>query len=57
MSKLGWLLLIAGIALFLGDFTGMIPITLANMGIPLWVWLAVAGVGAVLVMLNRRPGN
>lgn len=57
MSKLGWILLIVGIALFLGDFTGMTPIALANAGIPLWVWLAVAGVGGMLVMLNRRPGN
>lgn len=57
MSKVGWLLLIAGIALFLGDFTGMMPVALANIGVPLWAWLAVAAVGGVLVMLNRRPGN
>ena len=57
MSKLGWLLLIAGIALFLAVFTGMAPVAVANLTIPLWGWLAVAGIGGVLVVLNRRPGN
>ena len=57
MSKLGWLLLIAGIALFLAVFTGMAPVAVANLPIPHWGWLAVAGIGGVLVVLNRRPGN
>lgn len=57
MSKVGWLLLLVGIGLFFAVFTGMAPIALANAGIPLWAWLAMAGGGGVLVMLNRRPGN
>ena len=57
MSKLGWLLLVAGIGLFFAVFTGMAPVALANLPVPLWAWLVVAGVGGVLIMLNRRPGN
>jgi hypothetical protein len=57
MSKLGWLLLLAGILIPLSIFTGVAPLALATAPIPQWAWLATAAVGAFLVMLNRRPGN
>ncbi len=56
-SKLGWLLIVAGILAFGAIFTGMAPVAIANLGVPDWVWLAMAAVGGVFVMLNRRPNN
>lgn len=57
MSKLGWLLLLAGILVPLSIFVGVAPVALANAPVPTWVWIATAAVGGVLVVLNRRPGN
>jgi len=54
---LGWILLLGGIGIALGDFTGMVPVAVANLGIPLWVWIGCAAFGGFVVMLNRRPGN
>ena len=38
-------------------FTGVAPLALANADVPTWVWIATGVVGAVLIMLNRRPSN
>ena len=57
MSKLGWLLLLIGILVPFTIFTGVAPVALANLPVPQWAWFATAGVGGVLVLLNRRPGN
>ena len=57
MTLLGWLLLLAGFLLPLSIFTGVAPVALANAGVPTWVWIATGVVGAVLIMLNRRPNN
>lgn len=57
MSKLGLLLLLAGILVPLSIFTGVAPLALATAPIPQWVWIATAALGAFLIMLNRRPGN
>ena len=57
MTLLGWLLLLAGILLPLSIFTGVAPLALANADVPTWVWIATGVVGAVLIMLNRRPSN
>ena len=57
MTLLGWLLLLAGILLPLSIFVGVAPVALANAGVPTWVWIATGVLGALLIMLNRRPGN
>lgn len=56
-SKLGWLLLLIGILAFGGIFTGVAPVAMGNLPVPLWAWLALAGFGGFIVMLNRRPNN
>ncbi|MBL7649579.1 MAG: hypothetical protein JNK74_25670 [Candidatus Hydrogenedentes bacterium] len=48
MTLLGWLLLLVAI---------LAPLALANAGVPSWVWIATGVVGALLIMLNRRPNN
>ncbi len=57
MTLLGWLLLITGILAPLAIFTGLAPLALANAGVPSWVWITTGVVGAILIMLNRRPSN
>jgi len=56
-SKIGWLLILAGILCFGAIFTGLAPVAVANLGVPDWAWLALAGFGGFIVMLNRRPNN
>ena len=57
MTLLGWLLLLVAILAPLSIFTGLAPLALANAGVPSWVWIATGVVGALLIMLNRRPNN
>ena len=56
-SKLGWLLLLAGLLAFGAIFTGVAPVSMGTLPVPLWAWLAVSGFGGFIVMLNRRPNN
>jgi hypothetical protein len=55
---------IVGVLLFFGSlisfgliFSGAAPEALAALPVPGWAWLAGAAAGALLIMLNRRPGN
>lgn len=56
-SKLGWLLVLGGLLCFGAIFTGMAPVAMGNLPVPLWGWLAITGAGGFIVMLNRRPNN
>ena len=56
-SKLGWLLILAGILAYGSIFTGVAPVAMGNLPVPDWGWLAISGFGGVIVMLNRRPNN
>lgn len=57
MTIVGFLLLVAGIGIFGLIFTGNAPEQLAALNAPLWAWLVLAGVGLLLIMLNRRPAD
>lgn len=56
MAIIGYILLILGIAMALLEFTTFIDIVpaLADLNIPLAVWIGVAIVGAILAMNFRR---
>lgn len=56
-SMLGWLVMLAGIVAFGSIFTGIAPVALGTLPVPLWGWLAIAAAGGFIVMLNRRPNN
>ena len=57
MSFIGWILLIAGSILGGLVFTGKAPDALLGLGWPFWAWGALAAVGLVLIVLNRRPAD
>lgn len=61
MTILGIILLLLGGGVFLLLFTGATPEaikpTLESLPLPIWAWLAIAAVGAVLIYLNRRPND
>jgi len=38
-------------------FFNAAPEFLVDMGWPLWAWLALAGVGVVVLVLTRRPAD
>lgn len=57
MTILGLLLLIVGIGAAGLLFTGGAPMFLANLPIPLYAWIALAVVGGVMILLNRRPND
>lgn len=57
MTILGILLIIIGVVVAGLLFTGAAPAALMNLGMPLWGWAAVAVVGVVLIIFNRRPGD
>lgn len=56
-SRIGWLLVLVGILAYGAIFTGVAPVGLATVPIPLWSWLAISAFGGFIVMLNRRPNN
>lgn len=61
MTIVGFILLVIGLAVFGLIFTNNVPDFLDGLldvlGFPPWAWLAIAGVGAVLMYFNRRPAN
>jgi len=57
MTIVGLILLIGGLIVAGLLFTGNAPAFLAALPIPFWGWCIVAAAGAVLMYLNRRPGN
>ncbi len=61
MTIVGFILLVVGLAVFGLVFTNNAPEVmrevLNSIGLPLWAWLAMAGVGAVLMYFNRRPAD
>ena len=54
---LGLILLIAGALGFVLDYLGRLPAPIVSLGIPEAAWIVVALVGAVMMYLNRRPGD
>jgi len=56
-SKLGWLMVLAGLAVFVSIVAGVAPASMSNAPLPDWGWLAIAGAGGFIVVLNRRPNN
>ena len=56
-SKLGCLLILVGIVAFGAIFTGIAPVAMGTLPVPLWAWLGIAAIGGIIVMLNRRPNN
>lgn len=57
MTILGWILLVAGGVAAALVFLGNAPEFLLNLPVPFWGWCLMAVGGALLVYLNRRPGN
>lgn len=57
MTIVGLILLIIGLIVAGLLFTGNAPAFLAALPIPFWGWCVVAVGGAVLMYLNRRPGD
>jgi hypothetical protein len=61
MTIVGIVLLILGGGVFALLFTGATPEalkpTLESLPLPLWAWLVIAAVGAILIYLNRRPND
>lgn len=57
MTIVGLICLIAGLGIFGLIFSDNAPDALLNLPVPGWAWLALAAVGALLMLLNRRPGN
>lgn len=56
MAIIGYILLAVGAILALLDYTTFIDVIppLANLNVPIVVWIAVAIVGGVLAMMYRR---
>jgi ABC-type Fe3+-siderophore transport system permease subunit len=55
MTIIGIILIIGGLAVAALLFTGAAPLFLANLPVPFAAWIGAAVVGAILLMLNRRP--
>jgi hypothetical protein len=54
---LGLILLIAGALGFALDYLGHLPAPIVSLSIPQVAWIVIALVGAVMLYLNRRPGD
>jgi hypothetical protein len=54
---LGLILLIDGALGFALDYLGHLPAPIVSLGIPQVAWVVIALVGAVMLYLNRRPGD
>lgn len=57
MTIVGFVLFAVGAGVGGMIFTGNAPMAIASLPVPLWLWCAMAGVGAAMMYLNRRPGN
>jgi hypothetical protein len=57
MTILGFILLAAGAVAAILTFLGLAPEALGNLPVDMKGWLGTACAGAVLMYLNRRPGN
>lgn len=57
MTLVGVLCLVAGLSIFGLIMSDNAPAVLLELPVPVLAWLVLAGVGAVLIFLNRRPGN
>ena len=57
MTILGILLILVGAGVAFMLFSGTAPEQLATLPIPVWGWVALAVVGAVLIVMNRRPND
>lgn len=55
MTIIGILLILGGLGVAGLLFTGAAPLFLATLPVPLAGWIGVAVMGAILLMLNRRP--
>jgi hypothetical protein len=57
MTILGVLLILVGVGAAGLLFTGNAPEQLLSLPLPVWAWLVLAVVGAVLIVMNRRPND
>lgn len=57
MTIIGLILFLGGLVIAGMIFMGTAPAVLAGLPIPFWGWIGIAALGAILIMLNRRPGD
>ena len=57
MTIIGFIIFLGGLIVAGMVFMGTAPAAIAGLPIPFWGWICVAAFGALLIMLNRRPGN